>query len=109
MNVVAKVIAVGKHTAAWAYRERKCETSLIRIAPRLHANFHHAFAYGAFITKLRKVPDRIKIHDCGPRPSGENAPMLISMQPCSVNPPGPFARSSECSVCKSGRESHGTA
>ncbi len=69
VNVIAHVIAVGKHAAARAHRQVKGETALVAFAARMHPRFHHALADRRGVVEFRQMLDGIE-HD--------------SSSPCSV-------------------------
>ena len=55
VNVVAHVIAIGKHTAARAHRQVKRETALVALAARMHPRFHHTLAHRRGVVEFRQM------------------------------------------------------
>jgi hypothetical protein len=51
---------VRKNARARIHRQLKNETALIALAPRMHANFHHALPHRVAISIARKMADGVE-------------------------------------------------
>ena len=69
VNVVAHVIAVGKHAAARAHRQVKGKAALVSFTARMHPRFHHALADRRGVVKFRQVLNGIEHETLVPYPA----------------------------------------
>ena len=69
VNVVAHVVAVGKHAAAGTYRQVERKTALVSLAARMHPRFHHALADRRGVVKFRQVLNGIEHETLVPYPA----------------------------------------
>ena len=69
VDVVAHVIAVGKHPATRAHRQVKGETALVALAARMHPRFHHALADRRGVVKFRQMLNGIEHEILVPYPA----------------------------------------
>ena len=55
VNVIADVVAIGKHPAARAYGQMKGETTLVAFASGVHPRFHNALTDRIGVVKFRQM------------------------------------------------------
>src|ERR1039458_1356454 len=59
MHRVSGGIAVLRDIGRRTHVEREAEAALVRLAPRLHAHFHHALAHCGLVAESGHVPNRV--------------------------------------------------
>ena len=63
VHQISVAIGIAKYAGSWIYRKLKNEAALVSLAPRMHANFHHALPYGAAVTIAREMSNGVEHQD----------------------------------------------